>query len=144
MGLFNKNKPFKFYSLTNKIEGDYNLNLQQGNIRFYTISDNELDCWEYLDKMLYYKNREHFNSWKEYHLNEFENESDAWECYRNNTLEEEIVEKYMIHELFIPKQNLASIMRMFTECIPLDCSFIKPVEFEVFKEHHPTTNTLDN
>ena len=93
MGLFKKKKLITLYFLTNNYDKD-----DRGfplNMYVYTVAENEMQCEEYLNKMLYIKYKSHYKLWCDCHNQDPKN-IESWEQYKGTVLLDEIEEDYLI------------------------------------------------
>lgn len=113
---------------------------KKNKITLYTVRsfDNPLKIWcitttkaeaeEYINKKLIIENMQDFESWCFYHQIKNEDKSSAWVKYFNTRLPKEEKLKYRYYKTQYKNYEIASILRLFTNCESLDCSFEAPFE----------------
>ena len=115
-------------------------------ITLYTVRslDNPLKIWcitttkeeaeEYINKRLVIENMQDFESWCFYNQIKNEDKPAAWIKYFNTRLPEEEKLKYRYYKTQYRDHEIAAILRLFTNCESLDCSFEAPFE-KSYQEH---------
>lgn len=89
------------------------------------------------------KHYTHFSEWCRYKELD-ENNWESFYLYYSNVITQEEKEDYLIHTMFYRKKELASVLRMFARCIPLNCSFETPAEHKYFKEQEIVREKFGN
>lgn len=119
MGLFRRGKSFIAYGLTSN----------DINNRFLTVAKNKNQVYEYLTKLLQLEHKEHFDMWCD--LRELDNENYGnWLQYYETVISEAEKSKFKIVKLKYSLDAMLSVLRMFSRCLPLGCSFETPIEHE--------------
>jgi len=108
-----KNKKIKYYCVR------YTAN---PNV-IITVTDTKKEAEEYINKLLYIKNKEHFDNWCFYKNIKDEQKENAWIQYFNTVVPKEDLAMYCITEMYYTKAELAAIVRMFCGCKAIGCSF---------------------
>ena len=118
--MFNK---FKFYSISLK---------SHPNV-FICYCLSRAEAQEYIYNFMKVKHYTHFSEWCRYK----EIDENSWESFYSyycTVIPNEEKEDYLIHTIKYRKKELASILRMFAKCIPLNCSFETKAEHKYFQE----------
>lgn len=91
----------------------------------------EDDISEYINTRLLLDNNEHFRAWCSFKNIDIDNNLElctkSWEEYCDTVLTDEI-DDYIVQEYFYTIEGIASIMRMFNHCEPLNCSYESETE----------------
>lgn len=120
-------KTVTLYMLADKVEDKININ----NWVVYTVTTKMSECQEYLEKLLYWKNLDHFKLWCNLHEKDI-NDKESWGEYALNLQEQ--MEEYTILKYKVEIPFIAQIFRMFNDCTPLDCSYETDIERKYFLE----------
>ena len=118
---FSKKKIY-FYALTKKNDPEK---------KFYTLTSSIKDAYEYLNHLLQVEHFEHFKSWSELKNLDI-NDEKTWILYLNNCIDVEELEHYTISKVLYTNAAVASMLRTFASCIPLNCSFEHPSEMKKY------------
>ena len=114
-----------------------------------TVAPSYQDACKVLDKLVYFNHFDHFSLWCQSHgyTDTCAATFPSWEKYRcqvigQDTYNEEI-HKYSVFTLTYTCDDLASILRIFSNCRPLLLPYEMPIELQSYLSHNsdPTTNT---
>lgn len=103
-------KKFKFYSVIDTFE----------NNELITILEKKEQLNEFIAKYLYILNNEHFKSWCYYKKLPVNNNS--WQQYLMNIISQQ-VNRFKIEEFYLTKSEVASLLRVSSGIIPINCSY---------------------
>ena len=122
MGLFGK-KNIAFWCVIDKDDESH----------FYTFTNTYAEASEYLMKLYVFKDRyEHFSQWCEFHNKDCNKLQDIAEYIMD--LEVNLFDNYKINKIEYSPRNLASLFRIYNNCVPLDCSFETDFEQQNYLE----------
>ena len=100
---------------------------------FYTFTNTYEEAAEYLVKLYIYKNKyEHFLQWCEFH--EKDKSDFLVICEYIQSLEVNPADYYNIGTISYTQENMASLFRIYNNCVPLNCSFETKFEQETYLE----------
>lgn len=123
MCLFKRNKNTSFWCVVDKEDKSH----------FYTFTNTYQQAVEYLMKLYVYKDRyEHFLQWCDFHKKDDTSLLDIGE-YINN-LDINLLDYYNIDKIEYSPDNLASLFRIYNNCVPLDCSYETNFEQQNYAE----------
>lgn len=117
--MFGRKKKFKFFCVKGSTNPDIML----------CITSTANEAQEYINKLLYFKYKQHFESWCFFKGIKEEDFSKYWVTYFNSVLKEEDKKSFWIQIMWYTKSELTAILRMFCGCKPLQCSFELPEEY---------------
>lgn len=89
------------------------------NKSFSTLTYSYKEACEYVVRRSVFDNKEHFENWCSIHNLELSPQTIIY--YYNRILP--IRNKYIIQSIKYSKKQLASLLRIFANCIPIGCSF---------------------
>lgn len=119
-------KLFNFYAVIDNVQ-DECVNIDE--LSYYTVSVNEKDCYEYIDRKEKLDNASHYNSWC--YIHKYNKDAPkTWNIYKSVVLENE--KKYCVIKIAYSLNNLSVALRMLNNCVPIGCSYESPVEVEFF------------
>lgn len=135
---FNHNK-IRLYLVTNNVDLKLKNILETSDIEalskleVYCITTTKEEAKEYIDKLVFLKHRTHFLSWC--YLNKIEYlptqdeypPKEIWDKYYNVCIKHNPPE-YIYGIASYKLEDIASILRIFSRCVPLGCEFEKPIE----------------
>lgn len=98
---------------------------------YITFAATKADLYEYLKKFLILEHFDHYKAWCEIRKLDV-NSSDAENEYNKNCIDKSEYADYLISKLTYRDIDIATILRMFGNCIPLNCTFEHPVESDYF------------
>lgn len=94
----------------------------------YTVCPTEAGCYEYIDRVLYSKYKDHYENWKEYHNNA------DWHTYVQDVLLEYMEEEFFIIAFIADANCCALAYRVYEGCMPVGCSYEYPIE-KIIRDH---------
>ena len=103
-------------------------------LKIWCITTTKAEAEEYINKRLVIENMQDFESWCFYNQIKDEDKPAAWIKYFNTRLPEEEKLKYRYYKTQYKDHEIAAILRLFTNCESLDCSFEAPFE-KSYQEH---------
>lgn len=128
MNLFNRRKIY-LYSVIQKRSKDEEVDKRH----FLTLTSSFKDAEEYINKLLYLRNKSHFKSWCELKGKDSDPTSldfqNSWIEYYNNVLLEQD-SQFAIIKLQYKIDDIASLLRIAGHFDPIGCSFDKEVEWQ--------------
>lgn len=100
---------------------------------FYTFTNTYDQASEYLLKLYIYKDKyEHFISWCDFHKKE-KNKTESMIEYIQ-ALGVNLFDRYNILKVDYTLDNLASLFRIYNNCVPLGCYFETDLEVQTYSE----------
>ena len=103
-------------------------------LKIWCITTTKAEAEEYINRRLVVENMQDFESWCFYNQIKNEDKPAAWIKYFNTRLPEEEKLKYRYYKTQYRDHEIAAILRLFTNCESLDCSFEAPFE-KSYQEH---------
>lgn len=103
-------------------------------LKIWCITTTKAEAEEYINRRLVVENMQDFESWCFYNQIKDEDKPAAWIKYFNTRLPEEEKLKYRYYKTQYKDHEIAAILRLFTNCESLDCSFEAPFE-KSYQEH---------
>ena len=103
-------------------------------LKIWCITTTKAEAEEYINRRLVVENMQDFESWCFYNQIKNEDKPAAWIKYFNTRLPEEEKLKYRYYKTQYKDHEIAAILRLFTNCESLDCSFEAPFE-KSYQEH---------
>jgi len=89
-----------------------------------TVTDNKKEADEYINKLLFEKHRQEFESWCYFrNILEPQEIESMWPKYFNEVLDKKEKSMYFSQKIFYRKAELGAIVRMFCGCPSIGCSF---------------------
>ena len=128
-------KKFKFYSVVDTFE----------NNELITILEKKEQLNEFIGKYLYLLNAEHFKSWCYYRNTPIN--SNSWQQYLINITPQH-VNRFKIEEFYLTKSEVASLLRVSSGIVPINCSYESENEKKLlaqllYKQVNKTEETKD-
>lgn len=98
-----------------------------------TVLDDKEQIQEYIRQRIILDNEPHYKAWAELHeldpLKE-ENKTEYVNQFLERTSDEDLEQySFIVRGFEFSLPDLASILRMFSGCVPIGCSYEQPVEF---------------
>lgn len=107
----------------------------------YTVCPTEEDCYEYINKLLYSKYKDHYENWKNFHDNA------DWNTYVRDVLIEFMEEDFFIISFIADANCCALAYRIYEGCLPIGCSYEYPIEKIIrdsYEEEMKNKNSSEN
>lgn len=109
--------------------------------KIYTLTTSVEDAIEYAESMIQLEHFEHYSSWcKSRNLDL--NDLAAWDIYYADCVDEQEKFDYIITRVSYTGSYVASMLRMFANCIPLGCSYESDAEIEKYKSEVDTQEQM--
>lgn len=110
-------------------------NFDPNKINFLTIASKKEECIEYINRRLLLENKEHFIGWcglRDLDYKDFE----SWKAYVASTGNVSM-NKYVVSKVKYRIKDVATIFRMFNECVPIGVSYETDAEMVNFMQKLP-------
>jgi hypothetical protein len=110
--------------------------------KIITIVSTKAQANEYIIKVLFNEYKEHFTQWcslRNYDVNAKE----SWELYFKTVIPMEAKSKFLITNLRYNEADLLAILRMFSHCQPLGCSYDTLLEYNYIANNIKIAQTLE-
>ena len=131
--LFNENnKKFIFYALSHNSNPDI----------FLTVCATKNQAIEYLDTTLKQRYWSHFQAWCILHDRAI-SDICSWQEYAVECIPTQEKADYTIFKIMYRKSDIAAILRMFGDCVPIGCSFDTQLENE-YQRSRSELNDFEN
>jgi hypothetical protein len=128
-----------FYLITNKVNIKDKNNID--NLICYSITNTKKQAEEYIARLLFMQHRNHFLAWCNNRniiiKDSYYPEHSLWKTYYNLVWPNE-KKIYAIQQVKYKSQDMASILRMFNNSIPVGCSFETEEEYK----HYEVVNNV--
>ena len=99
--------------------------------KFLCITNKKEEAIEYIIQHFKFLKMEHFKMWCNCrNLNI--NDDAAWFKYFNDVVTVEEKNEYQVNKIGYTHSNLSALLRMFSGCVPIGCSFDTPAEYQYF------------
>ena len=109
--------------------------------KFLCITNNKEEAIEYVIQYFKLLKFEHFKMWCD--CRNFNPADDlVWFKYYNEVISKEEKNDYEVHKIGYTLNNLSAILRMFSGCFPIGCSFDTPTEYEYLEDKLKKLNAV--
>lgn len=98
-----------------------------------TVTTSKKQAIEFAHKNLKAEHLDHYTRWCDLH-NQDADSKEAWDTYFEDCISIEEKSSYYVIPIVYDAEQVAAIIRMFTECRPIGCSFDLPLESAYFED----------
>ena len=109
--------------------------------KIYTLTTSVNDAMEYAESMIQLDHFEHYSKWCDLRNLDM-NDLNTWNTYYDNCVNDEEKMDYAITKISYSGKYVASMLRMFANCIPLGCSYENEAELEKYKSEVNTREQM--